>query len=103
MEVRLVHAATRGFFFPLVTPRSRLRRSIFTANNRKKNPLAPRVTPSQITRPIRSPTREILLQYPTVTQGIEFPPRVRLRNSLLAGDEIHREYRIKLRRLVDGL
>ena len=43
MEVRLVHAATRGFFFPLVTPRSRLRRSIFTANTRKKNPLASRV------------------------------------------------------------
>ena len=41
----------RGFF-PLVT-RSRLRRSIFAANNRKRNPLAPRIPRPRITRKIK--------------------------------------------------
>ena len=52
------------------------------------NKLRPQ-TPSQITSPISawysffwSPPREIFAQYPSVTQCLEFPPRVRLRNSL---------------------
>ena len=49
----------------------------------------PPQTPSQITSPVSawysfflSPPRKIFRQYPSVTQCLEFPPRVRLQNSL---------------------
>ena len=53
MEGRFVTAVTRGFYSR--SSRSRLRRSIFTANNRKKKPLAPRVSARSTSRPYVRP------------------------------------------------
>ena len=54
MEVRLVTAASRGFFFSLSRgSRSRLRRSQSQLRYKKKNPLAPRVTGHEIVLEIK--------------------------------------------------